>query len=199
MEVAEFREPDWTAPIDLAELLAQAPAEQSVKGLFFASIVARARAASGVSPGRPSYATFQDYPLREWLELLIRAAELTHPREPVREGLRRLGRGAYAAFTDSVIGKVLVSTAGGDVGAVLRQLPRIYRVSGNTGTAEVSFIEPARAIIHLRDIWDFPDAYQVGIYEGGLAALGATGHVRVRTLGLSGADLEVTWRRAGSL
>lgn len=188
-----FHLPEWSAPLDLAAHLRLAPAESTVKGMFLQQIVEAALAASGTRLGRGEYSAVKDYPLHEWLELLVRGAGLTHPDVPVREGLRRLGQRCYPMLAESMIGKILVSVAGNDINAILRVAPRVYRVSSTIGAVEVSFLEPQRAIIQLREIWDFPDAYQVGIYEGGLRALGRSGEVRVRVLGPASADLELVW------
>lgn len=188
-----FHLPAWSEPIDLGALLRVAPVTPTVKGMFFQQMVEAARAASGVAPGRASYSTLREYPLHEWLELLVRSAELAHPGVPVREGLRRLGHGSYAMVSESMIGKVLIGAVGNDLGALLRVAPRVYRLTTTIGSAEVSFLEPRRAIVQLRDIWDFPDAYHVGIYEGGLRAMGQSGEVRVRVHGPASADLELRW------
>ena len=54
--------------------------------------------------------------------------------------------------------------------------------------------EPGRAVLGLRDIWDYLDAWHVGIYEGALAAFGVEGEVRVRSFDLQNGDLEIRYR-----
>jgi uncharacterized protein (TIGR02265 family) len=190
---SEFRLPDWSAPIDLAERLHRVPAEHTIKGMFIQWILEEARAASGSAPASDRYAPFQDYPLREWIELLVGCVPLSHPQVPVREGLRRFGQRAYAMFAASVVGQVLVGVADQGAGARIRLLPRIYRIAGRAGNVDASFPAPHRAIVHLRDVWDFPDAYHVGVCEGGLRALGVSGQVKVRMISQASADLDVCW------
>lgn len=192
-ELTDFRFPDWNAPIDLHERLGRTPAEQTVKGLFIQQILEQARAASGTAPTGADYLAFHDYPMHEWMELLVRCAEITYPVSPVREGLRRLGQMAYPTFAASSVGKVLLGVAGPEVSALLRLVPRISRITRSGGIADVSFPASARAVVHLRDVWDFPDAYHVGVYEGAVRSVGAKGQVKVRMIGAAGADLEVTW------
>jgi uncharacterized protein (TIGR02265 family) len=193
-DTTEFRFPDWRAPIDLHERLPRTPAEQTVKGMFMQQIIEQARAASGRSPQEDAFLPFQDYPMRAWMELLVRCAELAHPAEPAREGIRRLGQLSYATFSASSAGQVMVELFGGDMSSVLRFVPRYFRLTGRGGIADVSFLAEHQAIVHLRDVWDFPDAYHVGVYEGVMRGVGAKGQVKVRMIGVSGADLEVVWR-----
>ena len=189
----EFRFPDWNAPIDLHERLLRMPAEQTTKGMFMQQIIDQARAASGTSLIQSSFLPFRDYPMSEWMELLVRGAEIAHPVVPVREGIRRLGHLSYGMFAASSAGQVMIGVAGGSMSGLLRFVPRFYRITGRGGIADVSFPAAHTAIVHLRDVWDFPDAYHVGVYEGVMRGVGATGQVKVRTIGASGADLEVVW------
>jgi uncharacterized protein (TIGR02265 family) len=50
-----------------------------------------------------------------------------------------------------------------------------------------------RARVELRQIWPFPDAYQVGVFEGALQAIDLAGEVQVRVLSPCDVDFEVTW------
>jgi uncharacterized protein (TIGR02265 family) len=189
----EFRFPDWSAPIDLRERLLETPVEHRVKGMFHRQIVEQARATSGTSPAEGEYLPFSDYPMREWMDLLVRCAELAHPHVPVREGIRRLGHLSYATFEASSAGEMMIGLTGRDMSGVLRFGPRYYRVTGRGGIADVSFLAAQRAIVHLRDVWDFPDAYHVGVYEGMLRAMSVEGQVKVRTIGPASTDIEVVW------
>jgi uncharacterized protein (TIGR02265 family) len=196
-QTSEFRHPDWTAPIDvgeLAERLCRVPAEHTIKGMFIQRILEEARAATGTAPASARYALYQDYPLREWIEILVRCAPLSYPLSPVREALRRFGQSAYATFAASVVGQVLIGSMDQHKRERIRLLPCFYRVAGRAGSVEASFPAPYRAIVHLRDVWDFPDAYHVGVCEGGLRVLGISGQVKVRMISQGSADLEVSCR-----
>lgn len=190
----EFTTPDLNAPLELAARIAAVPATASVKGMFLQSIAEAARAASGKTAGRGKWLAFKDYPYQEWLGLLVECAELAHPRVAPREGMRRLGQGAYDTFVNSTIGRVVMSVAGSSLPLALRQVPRIYSLSGTVGTAEVSAVTDVSAMVHLRGVWDFVDAWHVGVYEGGMRAFRRQGAVRVRLLSMCDADLELTWR-----
>ena len=188
------RTPDAGPSLALAERIASAPADSVIKGLFFQAIVDQACAASGRAPGRERYLPFKGYPFTEWLEVLVECARLAHPRLPPREGLRRIGRCVVPRFAESTLGKVLLGVAGTSVAASLHVFPRMYASVGSSGTVRVRDVASTRAVVELRGLWDFPDAYHVGIFEGGLEALGHTGSVRAESRSPSDADLELTWR-----
>lgn len=192
-----FDLPDWQAPLDTAAQLAGAPEHGTTKGLFFQDIVntcTAARVALSVPGARARYVPFIDYPLREYIELLVSAAELLHPREPLRNGLRRLGRLAYPTLVGTLIGRAIFGVAGRDFGVVLSLASRAYSVSIKPGDATLVERGDGRAVVALRNIWSFPDAYQVGVFEGALIALGLRGEVKTRVLSPCNVDFEVTWR-----
>src|SRR4029079_15997312 len=90
-------------------------------------------------------------------------------------------------------GEMMIGLAGGDMSGVLRVVPRYYRITGRGGIADVSFLAAQRVIVHLRDVWDFPDAYHVGAYEGVLRGMSVEGQVKVRTIGPTSTDMDVMW------
>jgi uncharacterized protein (TIGR02265 family) len=191
--IDDFVIPDPNAPLDLAERLAQLPAQATVKGMFFQTMSDQAFVASGQLPGRDRYVAYKDYPLREWIELLLKAARLTFPRVPVREGIRRLGQESYPTFTRSMVGKVLMAAAGNNFGAALRLAPRAFFLTSSTTRCQVVAMEETRAELRLVRAWDFTEALHVGVFEGTMRAFQRKGVVRVRILSLSSADFEITW------
>ena len=62
--------------------------------------------------------------------------------------------------------------------------------------AEILSLEEGRAELGLRQAWDFPEAWQVGVFEGGLRAFGKKGQVRVCVRSISEVDLELVWSSA---
>lgn len=188
----DFREPDYTLPLEVSERQANCPADGVVKGMFFTSIVERA-AARGGTIGRPRYVAFRGYPLSEWIELLPVAAELAFPHLTPREGMRRFGQEAFDVFTASTAGRVLFSMAGRNVSMAVELTPRVFDVVSSHGSVKLLEAEPGRAVFALRDMWDYIDAWHVGIFEGGVRAFGLDGRVRVRTHDMSNADLELRY------
>ena len=82
---------------------------------------------------------------------------------------------------------------GVDFASALRVIPAIYR-NVSAGSCEMEIDRRnGIAIARLRGIWDWPDAWQVGLFEGGLLAFREVGTVRVRNRSLCEADLEIRW------
>ena len=76
----------WS-PLGLEERLQALPMAATVKGMFLSNIADLVEQRSGERPGRQRYVGFKSYPLREMIELLPQAAELTYPGLPAREGI----------------------------------------------------------------------------------------------------------------
>jgi uncharacterized protein (TIGR02265 family) len=188
-----FIVPDPNAPLDLAERLAAIPEGATVKGMFFQTMSGQAHRASGELPGRDRYVSFKDYPLREWLQLLPKAAKLTFPRLPVREGIRRLGQESYPTFARSTLGRVMMAAAGTNYSAALRQGPRAFPLTGSATQCEILSMAEGRGVLRLTGAWDYPYALHVGVFEGTLREFRKTGIVRVRILTRSSADYEIVW------
>jgi uncharacterized protein (TIGR02265 family) len=162
--------------------------------MFLQSIADAAKAVSGAQHGRGRWVAFKDYPGREWMSLLAECGRVVHPRALPREGIRRLGQSAYPTFAESTIGRVVMSVAGNNLTAALRQAPRGYAVSGSGFTVELGSLTEGRGLFHLRGTWDFPEAWHVGVFEGMVQAFHKQGTVRVHTLSLCDVDLELTWK-----
>ena len=188
-----FADPDWDAPLDVDAYLAAIPAELSTKGMFFDSPIRQARERSDETPGREYYAAFSNYPMREYVEVAVRCAELAYPGTTVRQGLRRIGQEIYPAFFATMIGRVLFKFAGKDVHTALRAVPRAYKVSTPHVDVKIVTVGERRAVLALRQVWDVPEASQVGVFEGGLQAFDLDGRVRLRQLSLCDVDLELSW------
>jgi uncharacterized protein (TIGR02265 family) len=191
-----FSLPDLSAPLDLAERLRDMPPGAAAKGMFFQSMVDAARAAAGHAPGRERYVAFKDYPMDEFMTVMAECAVLVFPHVPPRDAIRRLALNAYAKFEESTIGRVLTSVAGRNFHATLRLVPRMYAVTIHPGHGEVAMgaIEERRAEVLIRGLWDFPDAWHVGVFEGGMRVFGKTGEVRVRVHSRCDVDLELSWQ-----
>lgn len=189
-----FTVPDWSAPLDAAAQITGAPENGTIKGLFFQDIIDACAGWPGKLPlARPRYVQFMDYPMREYMELVVAAAGVLHPREPLRSGLRRLGRLAYPTLAGTLIGRAIFGVAGHDFGTILSLASRAYGVSLKPG--EVTLVErtEGRGVLQLRQLWTFPATYHVGVIEGALITVGRRGEVKVRVHSPCDVDFEVTW------
>jgi uncharacterized protein (TIGR02265 family) len=189
--MTEFSLPDWNAPLELERRLREVPPTAWVKGMYLNQLVEDMRAAGKPHPGR--WVAFKNVPMREWLELLVEASAAIHPRVPPREALRRLGQKGYQTFAKSIAGRVIIDLGGVDLASALRVIPTIYR-NVSAGSCEIEIDRERRtAVARLRGIWDWPDAWQVGLFEGGMIAFKQRGTVKVRSLSPCDADLELKW------
>jgi len=180
----------------LRDRLAGAPADGLVKGWLFQSVAENAKRNGVELRTARRYLGFKDYAVAEYLELLGQAAVMVRPGQPARETLRALGRGVFASFSSSLFGKVILSSMGRDHAGArtgLRWITQVYKMTSNHAVARIT--EPAEdtAMIELENVWSFPDAYHVGIFEGAAQGFGGEVVVQVVAHSLSTATLTFTW------
>jgi uncharacterized protein (TIGR02265 family) len=190
---SRFRAVDFRGPLDLDARRRKMPADGTVKGMFFRTVLAAAKQKARVELRPRPYQAFRDYPLADWLELLVQAGAAMYPNVPPREGLRRLGQGMYPTFVDTTVGKIIFAVAGGDLHRALALYPKIWSVISNHGTGAVRDISVGRCVIELRNVWDFPDSFQLGSLEGGMAFFGQRADVRLEALSECDANYELLW------
>jgi uncharacterized protein (TIGR02265 family) len=190
----EFEHPDWSAPLDVAARVRAAPADATVKGMFFDGPIREAYRRTGERPGQGRYVPFKDYPLTHHVQVLAACAMSAYPGLPVREGLRRLGRDAFTTFLESLSGRIVLSMAGRGYDAALDLVARSYRIAGPVGTATVTERTPEAAVVRLHDIFNFPDCYHVGIFEAAMEHFGKRGQVLLRVRSPSDVDLKLAVR-----
>jgi uncharacterized protein (TIGR02265 family) len=186
----EFAEPNVHAPFAVREMIAAAPADIGVRGVYF-NFIGDELARIGHS--EPQRIAFKWYPLRELMELEVRAASLLHPHVPVREGLRRVARISYTSLVSTTVGRVLFSVAGLDFRVALTLTSKAYALSMNRGTCEMLELHKGWARAALRDIHNFVDSSQVGVFEGAMEAYGVEGRVLVRPIDQANADFLIEW------
>lgn len=189
--MGEFVRPDWSLPLDLEDRLAKVPEAATVKGMFFSGPIDLAAKKTAKHVGRDRYVAFKDYPLTEHLEVLAQCAKLAYPREPARSALRRLGHDAYRTFVESLAGRALFAVAARSWEDGLTLVSRAYGITGPVGTGRVVEASASGAVIALRGIWNFPDSYHLGVFEGAISQYGKAGEIWVRVHGLADVDLQI--------
>lgn len=172
-----FSTPDWNAPLDIEARLDALPPNAQLKGWVLSSIVNAAKNRGVDLPGARRYIGFSDYPAQEYLELLVSAAKLIDPRFPPRRTLYEVGRAAYPTFASSILGRIVISallTPDNPSMEQLKAVSKVYRVTSNaTSSAELTHWEPGEfAVVALRNVWSFPDAYHAGVFAGAAEGLG---------------------------
>jgi uncharacterized protein (TIGR02265 family) len=177
---AQFSRPDFGAPLDVDALVAAIPERATVKGMFFHSALGQARKKGVILPGREKYVAFQDYTVREHVQVLAECARLIYPGDSPRQALRRLGRDAYRIFVESMVGRVLFSVAARRFESALHLTSKAYKVVGNVSSATIEDEQPNSPVVHLRGVWNFPDSYHVGVFEEAVDDYGKKCEVLIR-------------------
>lgn len=187
--------PDFTAPIDIdAELRALRPGTVT-KGMFLQGVLDDARRAGLTMPEGLKYTAFRDYPVEEFAHLLRDVAPRRFPGVPLREALRRAGRGAYDTLLDSVLGKVIFGVFGVDIVSLSKHVAKVYSLT--SAEAELLHVDEKSSHIRITNAI-LLDSYQVGAFEGVVAACKYEGLVRVRRLGPNSAELFTSYWRPGA-
>ncbi len=145
-------------------------------------------------PTDKRYITFKDYPLRELMEMLLSSTAEVYPHLPPKEGLTLLGRLVYPTLASTTVGKVMFSIAGRNFEDALPLSRKAYEISLKPGKAELLDRSPGKATLALRDVWNFADCYQVGVFQGAMESFQVEGTVRAKPLGRPcDVDLHLTW------
>lgn len=193
-----FGLPDWSAPLLLEDRLKNVPATSHAKGVFFRAAVNEALRLGGKAPGRGDYNLLADYPTTELIQVLAESASIAYPNLSVREGLRRIGREMFPRARDTAAGTFLFAFAAKNIRTAFRLTGRAYKLFATGPTVTVVEDTGDRFVIELRVVWTFPEAFHVGIFEGGLIAFAQAGEVRVRVLSLCDVDIEVIIHNSGA-
>lgn len=169
------------------------PMAAQVRGMFIIPALQEAkRAKVSMTQLRDRYLPFQFYPLREHARVLANTAAAVYPKLPIRQGLRKLGRGAPHAFAGSTLGRVLLQAAQG-VEEVVGALAKGYELTLNPGRALVEARGPRCLDVILEDVHYFVDCHHVGAFEGAIKYANAQGRVRLQRISAAQAVLRLEW------
>jgi uncharacterized protein (TIGR02265 family) len=191
VSASEFAEVDLQAPLDVEARIDATPLTATVKGMFIEPLARSARQ-SGIAC-EPRYLAFREYPLRDFMRLLASCARTRHPGVPTRQAFRRLGRDAFPALTSSVAGRVIFTFAHGDARGALRLAPEGYKLSLSHCSVRTRLSTREQVVLELRDVWNFPECYHVGVVEGGCMAFGPQPRIRTRVLSPCSVDMLIRW------
>ena len=169
----------------------------TVKGMYVTGIL-QALDNFGIEHPDLRVQAFKDYPLRDYMVLLLNAALTMHPGQAPKEGLRLLGQLAVPTFAYSLVGAVITSTVGRNWEMGLKFVSRGYELSLKPGTAVVAELADGRALVELRDVWNFGDSYQVGVMEGLMSACDVQGTVTAKSTSRCDVDLHLEWEARGA-
>jgi hypothetical protein len=192
-----FHEPQWDAPLDVEAEARALPRNATIKGLFLLPMVAEATRRGVLLKGaRERYLPFVDYPLHEHLRLLVEAAHVFYPELGLRRGLRRLGRAAPQAVSETLVGKVMWSAVT-DVASGIELGVRIYAVTARSSRVVIVEAASGWALLRLEGAHCLVDSNHVGTWEGILRACHVKATVTVRVESIRAAELALEWPPAG--
>jgi uncharacterized protein (TIGR02265 family) len=166
---------------DVAERITLLPPSARSRGLYFRSIEAvlaragRAERYRALFPER--FSAVRWYPTREFLpRLVVGGALLTEPAR-VHEGMFEIGRVNAVAFSESLLGKMLLRLLARDPKKLLAQGVAARRQSVTVGRWTLSFPEERRAVMAMEEEYLYIESYLLGAAQGTFDAIG----VQVRT------------------
>ncbi len=187
--------------IDLQQRLAAASPKDTVRGLIFNSILSLLQEAEGEEAARScdptragSRVDFFSYPASDLLLLTWNAADRLEVKlGGVDQALFHFGYRAVKKLLDSLMGKTLLTIAGGSPRKLMGQLPAAYRTTVSYGERSVEWLgERSCRVLYRRDL--FPPSYHRGLLTAGLEVTGARSpRVEGRQTGTLDLVLEVAW------
>lgn len=210
MSPSDFHPPRFDAPVDLDAQAALLPRGASCRGLFFLDTQQRLEAGLagaprvGRAPTLPDprlaaivsrrYTAFGDYPYEDYMRLQAYAARRLFPSQPLGEGLRRLGQGAYDALLASHVGRVIFGVFGRNFSLVARMGAKGWGTSMSFGSVEYAELGPGHGRYEFKGMPALLETLQVGVVEGAMRACGVGGRVWVRLPDPATATFELRWR-----
>ncbi|MDD9945984.1 MAG: DUF2378 family protein [Myxococcales bacterium] len=180
---------------DLAQYLARiddTPASHTVKGMYVSGLIATMKAASVGYPEERVHA-FKDYPMRDFMGLVLEAGATLYPQKRLGDALHALGCQAIPTFAESISGGVIMATAGRSWKMALTLISRGYEISLKPGKATVAVMEADRAVVQLRNVRNFGESYHVGVMTGLMHWCRLQGNVVPKVLSQSDTDLLISW------
>jgi uncharacterized protein (TIGR02265 family) len=178
----------------LFDRIKETPEANTVKGMYVNGIV-QALQEHGVNY-RPAerIQPFRDYPLRGYMEFLLDSAVTLYPNTTVHDALFRLGQLAIPTFAKSIVGKVIMSTAGRSWELSLKYVSKGYEISLKPGKATVAEMGNGKALVQLRQVWNYGESYQVGVVDGVMTSCGLVGKITPHIISMCDVDLRIEWQ-----
>lgn len=188
-----FLDPPWESPLDVEAELRRVPELAKQKGMFLIPMVTEAKKLGQKLPSaRERYLPFQDYPLREHVQLMVEFSHVLFPKLSLRQGLRRIGRAAHRAFIDSTVGKVVWASVN-DPHSAIAGILKGYSISVPDSDARVIDHGAKYARVRMDRVYYFLDCHHVGCIEGAVRAVGVDTHIRIKIDSPTSAEFMCEW------
>ncbi len=189
----EFTLPDMSSPLDTEERLSVMPADASIKGLFFSTVIGALKEKCPDSELIKDYVHFNNYPCKELIQLLDKSSSLLYPDIPQRLALRLLGQRLFRGFKKTTAGMLFYTAAGQSVANGFQMINSIYNLLSQT-KANILEVGEDYAIIGITDAWVFPTCYHVGTYEGAIMLFNKNSkEVLVKEYSICNVDILCRW------
>jgi uncharacterized protein (TIGR02265 family) len=164
-----------SAPCDIAERLPLVPPSAVTRGLYFNSIANVLADAGRAERFRELFpeprSALRWYPTRDFLERLAIGAGMLLGPERVHEGMFEIGRRNARAFTDGLLGKVMLRVLARDPHKVLKQAIAGRRQSSKPARWELSFPAERTAVMLLIEEYGYIESYMLGGAHGTFEAI----------------------------
>lgn len=188
-----YVDPDWSQPIDFEERLAAIPREAVVRGMFLQLLVDSIDPEQLAKLPKRRYLAFKNYPVREYVELLLTVSQCRRSKSPA-DCVRRLGWRVYPSYSKTISGTAIFAVAGRDFRRVIELSPAAYKVGMSPGSVQIRSLDAQHARVELRQIYNLPDLHQVGIWEGAMQTCGVEGRIQTEIIDYGAVNFEVSWR-----
>lgn len=169
--------------------IATTPSDAQVRGMFLSELL---RSAPQTTAESRRYVAFGLYPVREYMELILRVAQARADKAPPATAVLRTALGVYELFAKSLIGTAIFAIAG-NFRRVVEGAAKAYTVSLPHSQIEVLELASGAARVRLRNVWPYPDIFQAGIWLGAMEKMGANGEIEVTRHSLGEAEFEMRW------
>jgi uncharacterized protein (TIGR02265 family) len=183
--------------VDVEAHLALLPPDGVIRGFLIAGTIAQAGKSADVHAlaGLPDrrYLPFLNYPVRDYVRLLVASAALAHPRAARSDALRLLAWSSFDIIAGTTAGRAMFSMLGEDPTRVLLLAKRAYALSVNFGTVEAQEIAPRHVRVSFRDYPIFLESTQVGVMEGVVRHFNGKPQVTATLADLGTGFLDVRW------
>jgi uncharacterized protein (TIGR02265 family) len=183
--------------VDVERYMKACPLEESTQGTFLQYIRDEVVKRTGSAPSRlfeglprERWLPFLKYPLRELMRLVVNAARILHPKQPLSEGMRRVGWFAYPSFAATMAGRVVLFAFGEKLDDVVRSVPKVYSICVPEAQVTLTAQTERHFRLEFRGVHCFVDTYHRGVLEGAIWCHGFQPSVQV-TVGPRICDAEM--------
>jgi uncharacterized protein (TIGR02265 family) len=186
---------------DLAARLAAATPEDTVRGLVFNGAFSVLREHGGDEAARQcdpagtgSRTDFFSYPVTDYLDVAWNAADRLESRVgSVDAGFYKIGHRALANVLSSMLGRTLLTIAGGDIQRLLSQAPSGYKATVSYGERTVDWPGPRHAHMLFRRDFLVPP-FHCGVIAAAVEMMGGRNvKATARQTGFLEAEYDISW------